>query len=191
MHNSQSANLGVISWYIQVGCSFLAKSLKKLKTKDNIPRNYLGCRGIQSSTPKTITMKNTDIRMKMVNFFQQLLIWEKLRKTSEVHQDKLTRYTERTSSKRWISTDIIRKSGTHCQQWTIDICVIVDPVRLTLKNFLTGWSSNGQPQEIFKDVDLNLRKQCRTAQRFADHFCKRWLKEFLPTLNHRTKWFIS
>jgi hypothetical protein len=42
---------------------------------------------------------------------------------------------------------------------------------------------------IFDDGDLTSRKQWRRGQRLADLFWKRWIKEFLPTLTRRTKWF--
>ncbi|CAG7821836.1 unnamed protein product [Allacma fusca] len=42
---------------------------------------------------------------------------------------------------------------------------------------------------IFTDDDTRLRNQWRYAQRLTDHFWSRWVKEFLPTLTRRTKWF--
>ncbi|OXA48563.1 hypothetical protein Fcan01_16517 [Folsomia candida] len=40
----------------------------------------------------------------------------------------------------------------------------------------------------FSDDDLILRKQWRKAQRIADMFWTRWIKEYLPTLAKRSKW---
>jgi hypothetical protein len=65
-----------------------------------------------------------------------------------------------------------------------------DPESLTPNHFLIG-SSTGRvavPGKFTPD-DLWLRKQWRCAQRLADHFWKRWVKEFLPTLTKRTNWF--
>lgn len=40
----------------------------------------------------------------------------------------------------------------------------------------------------FDDSDLFLRKQWRKAQRLADMYWRRWLKEYLPQLLPRSKW---
>jgi transposase InsO family protein len=59
---------------------------------------------------------------------------------------------------------------------------------LTPNHFLIGTPNNLQPPGIFTDRDLIVTKQWRFAQRLADHFWKRWLTEFLPTLTRRQKW---
>src|SRR5207253_2016305 len=64
-----------------------------------------------------------------------------------------------------------------------------DPEALTPNHFLIGTSSGVQQPGIFTDTDLCLRKQWRIAQRLADLFWKRWVREYLPTLTRRTKWF--
>ena len=59
---------------------------------------------------------------------------------------------------------------------------------LTPNHFLLG-ASNGLPRPgEFSDQDLHLRKQWRTAQRLADHFWSRWLREYLPTMQIRKRW---
>ncbi|XP_043485171.1 uncharacterized protein LOC122513009 [Leptopilina heterotoma] len=40
---------------------------------------------------------------------------------------------------------------------------------------------------LFSDAD-KLRKQCRYSQWLANHFWKRWIKEYLPSINRRAKW---
>ncbi|UYV84738.1 hypothetical protein LAZ67_X003264 [Cordylochernes scorpioides] len=55
-------------------------------------------------------------------------------------------------------------------------------------HFLIGTSSIGQPPGQFDDADLRLNKRWRKAQRLADMFWMRWRKEYLPTLQRRTKW---
>jgi len=40
----------------------------------------------------------------------------------------------------------------------------------------------------FTDSDLNLTKSWRFTQRMADHFWKRWLHEYIPTLIRKSKW---
>lgn len=63
-----------------------------------------------------------------------------------------------------------------------------DPESLTPNHFLLGSSSNLPQTGVFDDGDLYLRKQWRIAQRLADLFWSRWLKEVLPTLAPRSKW---
>ncbi|UYV73090.1 hypothetical protein LAZ67_10001791, partial [Cordylochernes scorpioides] len=62
------------------------------------------------------------------------------------------------------------------------------PEAITPMHFLIGTSSIGQPPGQFNDADLRLNKRWRKAQRLADMFWMRWRKEYLPTLQRRTKW---
>ncbi|UYV85001.1 hypothetical protein LAZ67_X004215 [Cordylochernes scorpioides] len=62
------------------------------------------------------------------------------------------------------------------------------PEAITPMHFLIGTSSIGQPPGQFDDADLRLNKRWRKAQRLADMFWMRWRKEYLPTLQRRTKW---
>jgi len=63
-----------------------------------------------------------------------------------------------------------------------------DPEAITPNHFLIGTSGNAQQPGTFDDKDLCLRRQWRTAQRLADHFWRRWLKEYVPSLIRRSKW---
>lgn len=70
--------------------------------------------------------------------------------------------------------------------------VSVDPgdmEALTPNHFLIGSTSNLPIPGVFDDGDLYVRKMWRTAQRLADMFWQRWVKEVLPTLIPRQKWF--
>lgn len=60
-----------------------------------------------------------------------------------------------------------------------------DDVALTPFHFLLGTSSN-LPIDATENTDLCSRKQWRVAQRLADMFWSRWLKEVLPSLLPRT-----
>jgi len=64
-----------------------------------------------------------------------------------------------------------------------------DPESLTPNHFLIGTSSANQQLGTFNDDDLCLRKNWRKAQRLTDQFWKRWMKEFLPSLTKRNKWY--
>ncbi|XP_063382985.1 uncharacterized protein LOC134669394 [Cydia fagiglandana] len=69
--------------------------------------------------------------------------------------------------------------------------VSVDPAdgeSFTPNHFLLGSSSRLPLVGEFDDSDLSLRKLWRKAQRLADMFWQRWLREILPTLVPRTKW---
>jgi len=62
-----------------------------------------------------------------------------------------------------------------------------DHEALTPNHFLIGASS---PSSCMVPSGLvPLRKQWRRAQTLADHFWRRWVREYLPTLTKRTKWF--
>ncbi|KAL0822662.1 hypothetical protein ABMA28_004686 [Loxostege sticticalis] len=69
--------------------------------------------------------------------------------------------------------------------------VSVDPTSvesLTPNHFLLGTSSNLPTFGEFDDTDLHLRKQWRKAQRLADMFWNRWIREILPDMLPRKKW---
>lgn len=72
--------------------------------------------------------------------------------------------------------------------------VSVDPEcaeALTPNHFLIGTSSNLPVPGVFDDSDMYLRKMWRAAQRLADMFWQRWIKEVLPTLIPRQKWYLE
>ena len=47
------------------------------------------------------------------------------------------------------------------------------------------------PPGVFIDTDLYCRKQWRHAQVLANHFWMRWIREYIPTLQHRQKWLLK
>jgi len=69
--------------------------------------------------------------------------------------------------------------------------VSVDPrdeEALTPNHFLLGRASPNLPQDVLDDRDLYSRKHWKHAQVMTDHFWKRWLREYLPSLTERRKW---
>lgn len=60
---------------------------------------------------------------------------------------------------------------------------------LTPNHFLLGGASNTQTPGELNDRELCSRKQWRVAQQLKDRFWRRWVKEYLPDLTRRTKWF--
>ena len=47
------------------------------------------------------------------------------------------------------------------------------------------------PSGVFTKLELYTRKQWRHAQFLADCFWSRWLREYVPTLQHRHKWLLK
>lgn len=64
-----------------------------------------------------------------------------------------------------------------------------DPDPLTPNHFLIRRASNLQPIGSFDRSDLYGRKQWRIVQTISNEFWSRWVKEYLPTLLRRQKWF--
>ena len=57
---------------------------------------------------------------------------------------------------------------------------------LTPNHFLHGFSSSVLPSHRQADVDH--RKRYARAQAYSDTIWNRWLREYVPTLNRRSKW---
>ena len=67
----------------------------------------------------------------------------------------------------------------------------IDDEALTPNHFLIGSSSGLKPVGISSPQDLLLRKQWRVSQHLINMFWQRWIKEYLPTITRRTKWFTN
>lgn len=63
-----------------------------------------------------------------------------------------------------------------------------DQEALTPNHLLLGRDSPSLPPGVFSGEQLSLRRRWRRAQQLAEHFWKRWHKEYLPTLIKRGKW---
>jgi hypothetical protein len=63
-----------------------------------------------------------------------------------------------------------------------------DPEALTPNHFLIGSSSGASTPGHFTERDLCLKKQWKETQALANIFWTRWVREYLPTLNKRSKW---
>ena len=59
---------------------------------------------------------------------------------------------------------------------------------LTPNHLLLQRKTLALPPGLFVQEDLHRRKQWRIAQFLADCFWKRWIKEYIPTLQQRQKW---
>ena len=65
---------------------------------------------------------------------------------------------------------------------------IKDDLPLTPNHFLLGRGTPNLPPGIFKDKDLSLSKSWKASQLLADHFWNRFLREYLPGQQKRSKW---
>ena len=63
-----------------------------------------------------------------------------------------------------------------------------DPEPLTPNHLLLLRPSNAFPADVFDKCDLYSRKRWRQVQYLADLFWRRWIREYLPTLQQRRKW---
>ena len=61
---------------------------------------------------------------------------------------------------------------------------------LTPFHFLIGRATPSYPTGAFS-AHVDLKKRWHHAQKLADHFWQRWVREYLPTLTQRTKWHKS
>lgn len=59
---------------------------------------------------------------------------------------------------------------------------------LTPAHFLKQRRTVCLPPGVFEEADAYNRKKWRQVQLLADLFWKRWLREYLPTLQTRSKW---
>ena len=64
-----------------------------------------------------------------------------------------------------------------------------DANALTPNHLLMLKSNKSYPPGIFSKEDSYCRKRWRQAQFLVDLFWKRWVREYLPTLQQRQKWF--
>ena len=63
-----------------------------------------------------------------------------------------------------------------------------DPEALTLNHLLLLRSGPAHPPGIFSNEDCYSRRRWRHVQYLADVFWRRWMQEYLPSLQQRQKW---
>ena len=64
-----------------------------------------------------------------------------------------------------------------------------DPECFTPNHLLLGRANPNIPPDVFSEDDLSAKQRWRIAQAMTDQFWKRWMKEVLPSLTEREKWF--
>ena len=63
-----------------------------------------------------------------------------------------------------------------------------DPEAITPNHLLLGCANPSVPVDVFEKGDLSSKKRWRIVQAIADHFWRRWMREYLPSLTERRKW---
>lgn len=66
-----------------------------------------------------------------------------------------------------------------------------DEEALTPKHFLFGSSNGLKPLGDFSNDGVTLKKNWMTVQQISNYFWKRWVREYMPTLTRRSKWFFN
>ncbi len=64
-----------------------------------------------------------------------------------------------------------------------------DPECLTPNHLLLGRATPNLPPDVFTKDDLSAKQRSRISQAVADQFWHRWMKEVLPSLTEREKWY--
>ncbi|XP_055910918.1 uncharacterized protein LOC129945285 [Eupeodes corollae] len=64
-----------------------------------------------------------------------------------------------------------------------------DDEALTPNHFLLGSSNGSKPLGECKDEGIILKQNWMMAEQLSNSFWRRWIREYLPTLTRRTKWF--
>uniref|UniRef100_A0AAG5DR31 Integrase catalytic domain-containing protein n=1 Tax=Anopheles atroparvus TaxID=41427 RepID=A0AAG5DR31_ANOAO len=94
-----------------------------------------------------------------------------------------------------------RPTDAVLQNWLIEVeCILntrpltdvpvdrEEDAPLTPNHFLVGSSAGAKPLVPLNDSIATIRSSWKTSQRYADHFWKRWITAYLPTLTKRSKW---
>lgn len=66
-----------------------------------------------------------------------------------------------------------------------------EPEAITPNHIILGSSSGVKPSGVFSDDVLILRKNWKISQQVAQHFWTRWLREYVPIITRRSKWFTK
>ena len=64
-----------------------------------------------------------------------------------------------------------------------------DDIPLKSNHFLIGQIGGQFAPESVDDTNFSLKKSWRRVQELVRHFWHRWIREWLPRLNSRRKWF--
>ncbi|KAG5890506.1 hypothetical protein JTB14_016384 [Gonioctena quinquepunctata] len=110
-----------------------------------------------------------------------------LGEVGEICQSSLDSHPQREG----IHKKIVNKSIVNSRPLVHVFLEAEDDGTLTSNDFPIGLSSPAQAPGSFSENDIFSRKQCRVTLYFAVCFWKRWLREYIITLNRRTKYFTK
>ena len=65
---------------------------------------------------------------------------------------------------------------------------INDPLPLTPNHFLLGRPTVNFPPGVFSERKITISKSWRTSQHLAEHFWNRFLRQYIPNQQKRSKW---
>ena len=74
---------------------------------------------------------------------------------------------------------------------TYQSAIPLDDVPLTPNHFLHGQIGGQFALSTVDETNFNPRKRWRRIQELLRHFWTRWMREWLPGLNARKKWFLT
>ena len=83
------------------------------------------------------------------------------------------------------------ESLMNCRPLTYQSAHPSDDVPLTPNHFLFGQVGGQFAPESVDATQFNLRNRWRRVQELVRHFWGRWLREWLPALNRRGKWWFA
>ena len=66
---------------------------------------------------------------------------------------------------------------------------VKDSIPLTPNHFLHGQAGGQFAPEVVDEVTYNPKRRWRRVQELIRHYWHRWLREWLPSLSPRQKWF--
>lgn len=65
---------------------------------------------------------------------------------------------------------------------------LTDPEAITPNHLIRGHGNPIVPIDLFTEADLTSKKRWRIVQAIAEHFWRRWMREYLPCLTERRNW---
>ena len=80
------------------------------------------------------------------------------------------------------------ETNMYSRRLTNDPSKINDPLSLTLNHFLLGRASVNYPPGTFETQKVTVSRSWKSAQELASHFWNRFLREYIPNQQTRSKW---
>ncbi len=141
----------------------------------------------QQQIEKELQQRNIIWKFQPPNAPHMSGVWERLVKT--VKRALKAVLGEALVSDDVLATTLVEIEGIFNSR---PVCKLSDDPRdedvLTPNHFLMQRKVMNLPSGMFVDADRHSRKHWKLVQVLANHFWQRWLREYLPKLQQRTKW---